>query len=129
MNRFFANIPPHGIEMIEENRFESASFNGHSMRVLMQYEDGINEADAAGTAGRCRGPALALVSDGMFVRTESERTSGLAAASADVRRLRLAADGRTALQPTFEAETAETVGHYYYSQIDNRYRFKGRDNA
>ena len=39
--------------MIEENRFESASFNGHSMRVLMQYEDGINKAGAAGTAGRC----------------------------------------------------------------------------
>ena len=39
------------------------------------------------------GPALALVSDAMFVRTESERTRGLAAASADVTRLRLALDG------------------------------------
>ena len=39
------------------------------------------------------GPALALVSDAMFVRTESERTAGLAAASADVTRLRLALDG------------------------------------
>ena len=33
--------------MIEENRFESASLNGLSMPVLIQYEDGINEADAA----------------------------------------------------------------------------------
>ena len=52
--------------MIEENRFESASFNGH---------------------------------------------------------------GRTALQPTFETGGAEMVGHYYYSQIDNRYRLKRRGNT
>ena len=43
--------------------------------------------------GDAGGPALALVSDAMFVRTESERTRGLAAASADVTRLRLALDG------------------------------------
>ena len=43
--------------------------------------------------GDAGGPALSLVSDGMFVRTESERTAGLAAASADVTRLRLALDG------------------------------------
>ena len=39
------------------------------------------------------GPGLALVSDAMFVRTASESTRGLAAASADVTRLRLALDG------------------------------------
>ena len=43
--------------------------------------------------GEAGGPALALVSDAMLVRTESERTRGLAAASADVTRLRLALDG------------------------------------
>ena len=43
--------------------------------------------------GDAGGPALALVSDAMFVRTESESTRGLAAASADVTRLRLALDG------------------------------------
>ena len=43
--------------------------------------------------GNAGGLALALVSDGMFVRTESERTRGLAAASADVTRLRLGLDG------------------------------------
>ena len=43
--------------------------------------------------GNAGGPALALVSDGMFVRTESERTTGLAASSAEVTRLRLALDG------------------------------------
>ena len=46
--------------------------------------------EAPGDAG---GRALALVGDAMFVRTESERTTGLAAASADVTRLRLALDG------------------------------------
>ena len=46
--------------------------------------------ESPGDAG---GPALALVSDGLFVRTESERTAGLAAASAEVTRLRLALDG------------------------------------
>ena len=46
--------------------------------------------EAPGAAG---GRALALVGDAMFVRTESERTTGLAAASADVTRLRLALDG------------------------------------
>ncbi len=46
--------------------------------------------EAPGDAG---GPALALVGDAMFVRTESERTTGLVAASADVTRLRLALDG------------------------------------
>ena len=45
---------------------------------------------APGDAG---GAALALVSDAMFVRTQSERTAGLAAASADVARLRLKLDG------------------------------------
>ena len=53
-NRCFANISPQGIEMIEENRFESASLNGLSMPVLIQYEDGINEADAAD--GKIREP-------------------------------------------------------------------------
>ena len=43
--------------------------------------------------GDAGGPGLALVSDAMFVRTESESTRGLAAASADVTRLRLALDG------------------------------------
>ena len=43
--------------------------------------------------GDAGGPALALVSDAMFVRTESERTTGLAAAAADVTRLRLVLDG------------------------------------
>ena len=33
--------------MIEENGFDSTGFNGLSIRVLMQYEDGTNEADAA----------------------------------------------------------------------------------
>ena len=46
--------------------------------------------EAPGDAG---GPALALVGDAMFVRTESERTTVLVAASADVTRLRLALDG------------------------------------
>ena len=48
--------------------------------------------EAPGDAG---GPALALVSDAMFVRTESSKGEGgnLAAASADVTRLRLALDG------------------------------------
>ena len=46
-----------------------------------------------GPPGDAGGPALALVSDAMFVRTESESTRGLAAASADVTRLRLALDG------------------------------------
>ena len=52
--------------MIEENRFESASFNGHSMRVLMQYEDGINEADAAD--GKIREPRLYHVRRGASCR-------------------------------------------------------------
>ena len=43
--------------------------------------------------GDAGGPGLALVSDAMFVRTASESTRGLAAASADVTRLRLALDG------------------------------------
>ena len=43
--------------------------------------------------GEAGGPALALVSDAMFARTESERPRDLAAASADVTRLRLALDG------------------------------------
>ena len=46
--------------------------------------------EAPGDAG---GPGLALVSDALLVRTESESTRGLAAASADVTRLRLALDG------------------------------------
>ena len=50
--------------------------------------------EAPGDAG---GPGLAVVSDAMFVRTESESSKGeggnLAAAEADVTRLRLALDG------------------------------------
>ena len=37
--------------------------------------------------------------------------------------------GNDNVRTDFEAETAEMVGHDYYSQIDNRYRFKGRGNA
>ena len=37
--------------------------------------------------------------------------------------------GNDNLRTVFEAEIAEMVGHYYYSQIDNRYRLKMRGNA
>ena len=56
----FCEYFPQGIQVIEENSFESPSFNGLSMRVLMQYEDGINETDAAdgkvATDGKVREP-------------------------------------------------------------------------
>ena len=63
--------------------------------------------EPGGVAG---GPVLALVSDAMFVRTESERTAGLVAASTEVTRVRLALDGAwrfalegdTALTPSLE---------------------------
>ena len=46
---------------------------------------------------KSEGPALAVVSDAMWVRTESEKTAGLAAASADVTRLRLGLEGSFAV--------------------------------
>ena len=57
------------------------------------------------------GPALALVSDALWARTESERTTGLEAAEADVTRLRfglegswtVALDGGGTLVPKLEA--------------------------
>ena len=45
--KYNADNYPQGIEMIEEYRFESASFNGFSMPVLIQHEDGVNKTDAA----------------------------------------------------------------------------------
>ena len=48
----FCEYFPQGIEMTEDNRFGSTCMNGLPMRVLMQYEDGINEADAADSIKR-----------------------------------------------------------------------------
>ena len=61
--------------------------------------------------GEAGGPALALTTDAMFVRTDSESVPGLEASSAEVTRLRLALDGSwrfasengAALTPSLEA--------------------------
>ena len=61
--------------------------------------------------GEAGGPALALVTDAMFVRTDSESAAGLPASSAEVTRLRLTLDSSwrfafengSALTPSIEA--------------------------
>ena len=61
--------------------------------------------------GEAGGPALALTTDAVFVRTDSESVPGLEASSAEVTRLRLALDGSwrfaseagAALTPSLEA--------------------------
>ncbi|MYE00497.1 MAG: hypothetical protein F4Y03_04350, partial [Alphaproteobacteria bacterium] len=54
---------------------------------------GIRGDLLAPAAGSADGPSLALVSDALWVRTSSEKVSGLAASESDVSRLRLGLEG------------------------------------